>query len=564
MFFDEIGFTMTQADKVSLTNSFVHPNGTFLLDKFINVLNIGVPDGYLDPDFHHDPLPQPFRRINKILEEDIIDGLWRYLDSKEKLSATFHGPLSAKELHYVQPSTSHRHDEDPLTVIQTNKESKTIIYGHESCKISLFYIDNDAPLSVYTETSNIYERINWITSCFYDNILYLLIGGNEKGNNNNNTSEKQETDKKSVKKEETEDTKPEAATTTPSCNNDIQLNNSFSLLCYDVGRNEWINSNTIQFENVNGYIHGYGKYCIITSNKPEYQLYKINRKDKNIDFELSYKILPPVSIGTLTIKETKNEDEENKEDESPKNGRKTPNKTPKTPKSAKPAKNVKKSPNKKDAEANEVKIPVETYEGREFPFPTIIINSSAFDKERVEFIIFWKGRNVIYKYDGVDLVNIKAEVKDNLPCRSFTELSDNISCYSINDEKNKVSFGLESGVILIYDLRLNCIERICESIQNEVTYCYLYKNEHLIGLNKEGRIFQYDLSKTVSSVSLKYWSSHLHGNIINCVGLSEMPIIFLLSDKNELFVLDLEQGGLVGFLLASRSPNYTFCNNSKV
>lgn len=302
-----------------------------------------------------DSLPQPYRRIQKILDEDIIGGLWRLIDVKEKLTAVYHGPLSAKEIHYVHPSLSLRYDDDPLNYIESNKEAGILIFAHKSSLISLYTSDSDSPLSAFESE---YSTITWIKSSFINDKLYLLIGGINKEN--------------------------------------IQ---GFNILCYNKLANEWKTSALIQCNNVNGYLHKFCYYCIII-DKSKYYIYKININSDDFSIELTYLILPPLSIG-ITIEKPV---EQPKEEVLDTPGRSAKSKTkPKTPTGRGKSKIKKEEPDST--------IPVESYDCKIFPDPIIIINNLEFNKKRVDFYIFWIGQNILYKYEGINLEEINKEMK---------------------------------------------------------------------------------------------------------------------------------------------------------
>ena len=48
----------------------------FDINSFVNLMDIALPDSYIDPKLHEDVLPQPYRMIAQIVEEDIVDLAW--------------------------------------------------------------------------------------------------------------------------------------------------------------------------------------------------------------------------------------------------------------------------------------------------------------------------------------------------------------------------------------------------------------------------------------------------------------------------------------------------------
>ena len=81
------------ADKVTvgefeiLLRKFCDYKGDVRISHFLRALNIGPPTDHADPELMFDELPQPYKLIVEVLEEDILDASWEIIDEKYQLSA---------------------------------------------------------------------------------------------------------------------------------------------------------------------------------------------------------------------------------------------------------------------------------------------------------------------------------------------------------------------------------------------------------------------------------------------------------------------------------------------
>ena len=81
------------ADKVTvgefeiLLRNFCDYKGDVRISHFLRALNIGPPTDHADPELMFDELPQPYKLIVEVLEEDILDASWEIIDEKYQLSA---------------------------------------------------------------------------------------------------------------------------------------------------------------------------------------------------------------------------------------------------------------------------------------------------------------------------------------------------------------------------------------------------------------------------------------------------------------------------------------------
>ncbi|ETP27444.1 hypothetical protein F441_00062 [Phytophthora nicotianae CJ01A1] len=80
----DVFFDVLEANNVVLGRSevrllwyqFQEPNGAMLATKFLRWIALNAPADHVDPDLQFTQLPQPYRRIKKILDYDIFDGAW--------------------------------------------------------------------------------------------------------------------------------------------------------------------------------------------------------------------------------------------------------------------------------------------------------------------------------------------------------------------------------------------------------------------------------------------------------------------------------------------------------
>jgi hypothetical protein len=67
-----------------LAKRFTNHREEFYYRKFYNILDIKPPDDFADPELLFDLLPQPFRLINKVMEEDILEAAWNQILAREE------------------------------------------------------------------------------------------------------------------------------------------------------------------------------------------------------------------------------------------------------------------------------------------------------------------------------------------------------------------------------------------------------------------------------------------------------------------------------------------------
>ena len=69
-----------------LLRKFCDYKGDVRIAHFLRALNIGPPTDHADPELMFDELPQPYKLIVEVLEEDIL-AAWDIIDQKYQLSA---------------------------------------------------------------------------------------------------------------------------------------------------------------------------------------------------------------------------------------------------------------------------------------------------------------------------------------------------------------------------------------------------------------------------------------------------------------------------------------------
>ncbi|KAL3662212.1 hypothetical protein V7S43_012543 [Phytophthora oleae] len=72
---------LNRSEARMLLKEFQEPNGSVLAKKFLRWVALSAPGDHVDPDFIFPQLPQPYRRIRKVLDEDIIDAAWKLITS---------------------------------------------------------------------------------------------------------------------------------------------------------------------------------------------------------------------------------------------------------------------------------------------------------------------------------------------------------------------------------------------------------------------------------------------------------------------------------------------------
>ncbi|KAG2773296.1 hypothetical protein Pcac1_g15899 [Phytophthora cactorum] len=82
-----------RSDARLLLSQFQEPNGAVVATKFLRWIALNAPADHMDPDLQFAQLPQPHRRIKKILDYDIFDGAWETI----KLESTRYKSESASE-----------------------------------------------------------------------------------------------------------------------------------------------------------------------------------------------------------------------------------------------------------------------------------------------------------------------------------------------------------------------------------------------------------------------------------------------------------------------------------
>jgi len=102
----------------------------FDINSFVNLMDIALPDSYIDPKLHEDVLPQPYRMIAQIVEEDIVDLAW----------------LMITRLHTEILLNS---DGKPLCIPRNQPLQNTCVPTYISEKISKVTSMNAAPVGNY-------------------------------------------------------------------------------------------------------------------------------------------------------------------------------------------------------------------------------------------------------------------------------------------------------------------------------------------------------------------------------------------------------------------------------
>ncbi|KAF0756399.1 hypothetical protein AaE_004648 [Aphanomyces astaci] len=74
------GIRFNDDDKTLLLH-FASPSGLLSLQSFLHFLDLQRPSDHVDPDLTFALLPQPFRMLNKILDDDILDRAWSAITS---------------------------------------------------------------------------------------------------------------------------------------------------------------------------------------------------------------------------------------------------------------------------------------------------------------------------------------------------------------------------------------------------------------------------------------------------------------------------------------------------
>jgi len=74
---EELGLTLHKKEMEFLLSKFGDARGLFQFENFFRMLDVLQPFDFVDPELFFDRLPQPYRMLNKILEEDFIERSWR-------------------------------------------------------------------------------------------------------------------------------------------------------------------------------------------------------------------------------------------------------------------------------------------------------------------------------------------------------------------------------------------------------------------------------------------------------------------------------------------------------
>ncbi|KAJ0401319.1 hypothetical protein P43SY_007888 [Pythium insidiosum] len=95
------GVRLTAKALASALAPFRTPSGAVNVRQWLRWIDLSRPDDHVDPELHVARLPQPFRRIHKILETDILDAAWQRIVAssaryKAELSAAASGAGSAR------------------------------------------------------------------------------------------------------------------------------------------------------------------------------------------------------------------------------------------------------------------------------------------------------------------------------------------------------------------------------------------------------------------------------------------------------------------------------------
>ncbi|KAG9412821.1 hypothetical protein AC1031_015720 [Aphanomyces cochlioides] len=83
-------------DEKKLLVHFTSPSGLVSLDAFLDFVDIHAPDDHVDPELTFAALPQPFRMLDKLLHDDILDRAWGIISSSIKFKLE-QGQLSAED-----------------------------------------------------------------------------------------------------------------------------------------------------------------------------------------------------------------------------------------------------------------------------------------------------------------------------------------------------------------------------------------------------------------------------------------------------------------------------------
>ncbi|CAK4462935.1 unnamed protein product [Aphanomyces euteiches] len=83
-------------DEKKLLAHLTTPSGLVSLDAFLDFVDIHAPDDHVDPELAFAALPQPFRMLDKLLHDDILDRAWGIISSSIKFKLE-QGQLSAED-----------------------------------------------------------------------------------------------------------------------------------------------------------------------------------------------------------------------------------------------------------------------------------------------------------------------------------------------------------------------------------------------------------------------------------------------------------------------------------
>ncbi|GLD96553.1 hypothetical protein PINS_up005236 [Pythium insidiosum] len=86
------GVRLTTKALASALAPFRTPSGAVNLRQWLRWIDLSRPEDHVDPELHAARLPQPFRRVHKVLETDILDAAWQRI---VRCSARYKAELAA-------------------------------------------------------------------------------------------------------------------------------------------------------------------------------------------------------------------------------------------------------------------------------------------------------------------------------------------------------------------------------------------------------------------------------------------------------------------------------------
>jgi len=152
---------VTQEELKFISKRFINHRNEFSYLPFHKLLDIQPPEGHTDPELLFDSLPQPYRMIAKVMEEDIIERAWNLIVKKEEEGAVNIGPSSgwnygvpkaahAGRGHFSYPSFQSiaKYDVGFITAISANSDGDRLFIGTAQGRLCLVDPKRDRPLAM--------------------------------------------------------------------------------------------------------------------------------------------------------------------------------------------------------------------------------------------------------------------------------------------------------------------------------------------------------------------------------------------------------------------------------